>query len=240
VRPPEELPLRVACGIGIADSVVALTTAVVSRPQAASVVVGLLWVVLWSLALAYSSAVAVAVRARPWLLLVAGVGGTALALLDGGYPGNIATQPTWVVVVAAALALGAPFTLALGAAIAAAKAGTFLLAGLAPADLLPPSMISTETFAPLPIAALALVFVAGLVSVQAAVRTALAPPPAPALSPAEHAVVALLATGLTPKQIAAERGTSVETVRTQIKRAKRTAGARTLDELVATAWRPTA
>ncbi|MDO8189454.1 helix-turn-helix transcriptional regulator, partial [Conexibacter sp. CPCC 205706] len=61
---------------------------------------------------------------------------------------------------------------------------------------------------------------------------------APRLSPAERAVVALLADGLTPKQIAHERGTSVETVRTQIKRAKRATAARTLDELVASAWRP--
>lgn len=241
MRPSGDLPLRVACGIGVADSVVALSTAAASRPQLASLVVGALWLVAWGLAYVFVPKVASVVAARPWVLIPIGVGGTALALFDGGYPGNIATQPTWVVVVAAAAGLGIPFTLGLGAAIAGAKLVTFLVAGLAWSQLVPPSMITTETLVPLPIAALALVFVAALVSVQAAVAAALAPPaPAVALSPAEREVVALLAQGLAPKEIAARRGTSVATVRTQIKRAKRSAGARTLDELVATAWRPTA
>lgn len=58
------------------------------------------------------------------------------------------------------------------------------------------------------------------------------------LTRAERDVVTLLAEGLAPKQIALARGTSLATVRTQIKHAKRKTGARTLDELVAIAWHP--
>lgn len=53
------------------------------------------------------------------------------------------------------------------------------------------------------------------------------------LSPAERDVVRALARGLSPKEVASERGTSLATVRTQIKRAKKKAAARTLNELVA-------
>jgi DNA-binding CsgD family transcriptional regulator len=56
------------------------------------------------------------------------------------------------------------------------------------------------------------------------------------LTDAEKAVVALLADGHRPKQIALMRGIAISTVRSQIKAAKRKTGARTIDELIAVSW----
>lgn len=53
------------------------------------------------------------------------------------------------------------------------------------------------------------------------------------LSPAELDVVRAMVSGLSPKEVATNRGTSIATVRTQIKRAKKKTAARTLNELVA-------
>lgn len=53
-----------------------------------------------------------------------------------------------------------------------------------------------------------------------------------ALTSREREVVALLAKGLAPKQIAMQRGISLATVRSVLKMAKRKTGARTLSELV--------
>ncbi|MDO8213857.1 helix-turn-helix transcriptional regulator [Conexibacter sp. CPCC 206217] len=268
----ELLPLRVACLIGLADSLVALMTALLSRPDPVSVVCGIGFVAAWTAALATASRWAAPVAARAWLLVPLGVVALVPALFDGGYPGNLATQPMWIVLVAAALA-GWRVTVATGAALALGKLAVFVVTGTSLTGLLPgggePDEATTATLAPLAIALLGLVGVAALRRVQAAMgaataaapaamgpasaaatahptpaaaaRTAPAPAPtrSPRLSPAEEAVVGLLADGLTPKQIAHVRGTSLATVRTQIKRAKRTTQARTLDELVASGWRPT-
>lgn len=241
------IPLRVACGIGVADSVVALATAVLARPDPASIVVGIGWVVAWSAALMAAAPLARLLARGPWLLVPVAAVAMAPALLDGGYPGNLATQPMWIALVAAA-ATSWPVTIATGATLCLAKIAIFLATGTAARALLPgpdASEATTAAFAPLAVALLGLVLVRGLRRVIEAVTEARAPaPPDPVvpspvvLSPAERAVVRLLAEGLTPKQIAQARGTSLETVRTQIKRAKRSTQARTLDELVATAWRP--
>lgn len=53
------------------------------------------------------------------------------------------------------------------------------------------------------------------------------------LSPAELEVVQEMVVGLSPKEVATKRGTSIATVRTQLKRAKKKTAARTLNELVA-------
>ena len=63
-------------------------------------------------------------------------------------------------------------------------------------------------------------------------RRQLAPALRTKLSPAELRVVALLAAGLAPKQIAAELGVAVPTVRSQLQAAKRKTHVRTLSELV--------
>lgn len=60
--------------------------------------------------------------------------------------------------------------------------------------------------------------------------------PVAQLTEAESEVVALLREGRTPQQIALDRGRSLHTVRTQIKRAKRKVGARTINELIARTW----
>lgn len=240
------LPLRIACAVGVADAVVALATALLSRPEPASVAIGLLWVLAWGSALARAPRLARAIARRPWTLVALGALAVAPAVLDGGYPGTLATQPMWIALVAASSA-GWRVAVATGAAICAAKLAAFVATGTEPASLLPgagePSEATTAVLAPLAIALLGLAIVTALRRLLHAVEEAADPPPppsaataaAPALSPAEDAVVALLAAGLTPKQIAHQRGTSLATVRTQIKRAKRAAQARTLDELVAVA-----
>ena len=62
--------------------------------------------------------------------------------------------------------------------------------------------------------------------------------PATALSQAEREIIELLADGRTPQQIALQRERSVETVYDQIASAKHKAGARTIEHLIARAWRP--
>lgn len=297
------LALRVACAIGVTDSLVALTTAIVARPWTSSVVLGIGWVLAWTAALATVPRWAAAVRAHVWWLAPLALVALLPAARDGGYPGNLATQPQWIALVAAAAVGGLPRrprlltaasggdgrsgwrrrwalagpALACGAVLSAGKLAIFLATGTPATTLAPwhgePSEATTATLAPIAIALLGCVGVTVLRRVQAAsaapgvaaghVASAIpaalgapasldaAPPPSaapqpavprpappPRLSPAERAVVGLLADGLTPKQIAHARGTSVETVRTQIKRAKRATAARTLDELVASAWRP--
>lgn len=243
----ELLPLRVACAIGVADSLVALSTAIVSRPFTSSIVIGIAWVAAWAAALATVPRWAGLVRAHAWWLAPLALVALLPAIRDGGYPGNLATQPQWIALVAAAAAGLGP-ALACGAAVSGGKLAIFLATGTSATALAPwggeTSEATTATLAPIAIALLGVVGVTVLRRVLAAsaVPTPVAPQPveapAPRLSPAERAVVALLADGLTPKQIAHARGTSVETVRTQIKRAKRATAARTLDELVASAWRP--
>jgi DNA-binding CsgD family transcriptional regulator len=56
------------------------------------------------------------------------------------------------------------------------------------------------------------------------------------LTNAEREVVAMLADGHRPKQIALLRGVALSTVRSQIKAAKKKTRVRTIDELVAVAW----
>ncbi len=252
------LPLRVALLVGVADAAVALATALASRPYVASIAVGLGWLAAWSLAALHAPRVAAAVRVRPWLPALLGVVGLAGAALDGGYPGNLATQPGWLVLVAAA-ALPGRWTLATGVALLAAKAGLFAATGSGP----PPLGHSTNpeartaTLLPFLLVPLGLTGAATIRRLQA-LRTAPGavagwsaapvaalevpvaavdlPRPAAAvagsLTPAEREVVTLLAAGRVPKEIAAARGTTLATVRTQIKHAKRRTGARTLDELV--------
>lgn len=56
------------------------------------------------------------------------------------------------------------------------------------------------------------------------------------LTPFEREVVALLADGHRPKQIARMRGVQISTIRSHIHGAKSKTGARTIDELIAVAW----
>jgi DNA-binding CsgD family transcriptional regulator len=62
------------------------------------------------------------------------------------------------------------------------------------------------------------------------------PAPPPGLTPAEREIVGLLGQGLRAKQIALRRGVKLNTVRYQIKMAKKKTGAKTISELVALTW----
>jgi len=255
---PRLLPLRVALLVGVADAAVALATAGLSRPHVASLVVGVLWLAAWTVGGLRAPAVAALLRRRPWAAAALGVAGMGLAALDGGYPGNLATQPQWLVLVAAA-ALPWRVAVVTGIAVWTAKCGTFWLtdsgpapighaghpearsAALLPLLLIPTGLVGRAAVRRLAeIAAEARAGVGGRASPLAAATAsgpprpapAAAPEPPPPLTPAQREVVALLAAGRVPKEIAAERGTSLQTVRTQIKLAKRRTGARTLDELV--------
>jgi DNA-binding CsgD family transcriptional regulator len=243
------LPLQVACGIGVTDSIVALTTSIVSRPWAASIAVGVAWVVAWALAFARAAQVRDALVRRPWLLPLIAAAGMIPVLFDGGYPGNLGTQPIWMVIVAAAVG-GWRLTLATGVALFVAKSAVFAATDTGPPPLGESARTEARTAVFLPLALVPLSLALGIAmrkviaaAQQVEVAEELLPAPEvtvpeppldpEALSPAERAVVGLLADGLTPKEIAVARGTSLATVRTQIKSAKRTSGARTLDQLVA-------
>lgn len=56
------------------------------------------------------------------------------------------------------------------------------------------------------------------------------------LTAAEREVVALLADGHHPKQIAQKRDVAISTVRSQIKAAKRKTGSRTIEQLIVVSW----
>jgi len=142
------------------------------------------------------------------------VGGHSLASLDahgqlGGVIGALVTYPF-----AAALLLGlrrlfTTFDATADAVIEGMRAGVVAL---------PPAMAEAVAL-PQPA-------IAGLLPAPSRLAT---------LTPAERHVVAELAGGRAPKQIALEFGVSLATVRVHIKRAKRKTGARTLPELVALA-----
>lgn len=239
-----DLPLKLALFIGFCDSVVAFSTSALIRPSAAGLVIGAGWIVAWATALVRSEAVGREGRRRPWLLPAVVAAAMLPAILDGGYPGNLATQPVWLVLVAAAV-LGRRWTLATGIAAFGAKCLVFGLTSTGPEPFAQGSPDEALTAVLLPL--MLVPFGLAMTSVLEPVTRALAdpgPPPATpvaqptALTPAQVQIVDLLASGLSPKQISAERGTSLETVRTQIKWAKRKTGSRTLEELVARSWRP--
>lgn len=160
-------------------------------------------------------------------------------MLDGGYPGNLATQPVWFVAVAAALGRW-PAVAVTGLAAFAGKALVFSLTGSGPEPFGDGAPLEARTALLLPLALIPLT-IALIASVRPLVDLIgeTSPPEAPPeLTPAQREIVALLAAGLNPKEIALRRGTSPETVRTQIKQARSKVGARTKDELVARTWRP--
>lgn len=244
-----ELPLRLALFIGLCDSIVAFSTAVLIRPSAAGLVLGAAWIPAWGTALTRASGLAGFIKAHPWVLPAFVALAMMPAILDGGYPGNLATQPIWTVLVAAAL-LDWRWTLATGVAAFGAKCLVFGLTATGPEPFAQgsPAEANTALFLPLALVPLSLAMIYALRPLTDAVGTSPVPagatPPASdvtpsvALSAAQVEIVDMLAAGLSPKQICHLRGTSLDTVRTQIKLAKRKVGARTLDDLVARAWRP--
>lgn len=230
---------------------VALITASTTRPEPASIWFGLLWLAIWSLSLVKAGRIAETVEQRPglvWLLPGVAFLGMVPALLDGGYPGSLATQPVWLVAVAAALARWS-VVLATGVAAFVAKALVFALTGTGPEPFGDGAPLEARTALLLPLALVPLTIalmasvkpLSGLFGDAASGADAAlsgGQQEADLLSPAQREIVARLAEGFSPKEIALKRNTSVETVRTQIKQARRKVGARTTDELVARTWRP--
>lgn len=239
-----ELPLRLALFIGLCDSIVAFSTALVARPSASGLIIGAAWIAIWGTALTHASDLAESVRARPWLLPAFVALALMPAILDGGYPGNLATQPIWIVLVAAAL-LDWRWTLATGVAAFGAKCLVFGWTATGPEPFAhgSPAEANTALLLPLALVPLSLAMIYALkplTNLPAPTPNAAIPGPdaGDALSGAQMEIVDLLASGLSPKQISHSRGTSLATVRTQIKQAKRKTGARTLEDLVARSWRP--
>lgn len=230
---------------------VALLTAGTTRPELASIWFGLIWLAAWSLALVKADRIAEAVERRPgfvWLIPGIAFLGMLPALLDGGYPGSLATQPVWLVAVAASLARWT-LVLATGIAAFAGKALVFALTGSGPEPFGEGAPLEARTAVLLPLALVPLTIalmssvkpLAGLFWQAAGAANGLEHDRSGEeilLTPAEIEIVNRLAEGFTPKEIALQRQTSVETVRTQIKQARKKIGARTTDELVARTWRP--
>lgn len=220
-------------------------TAITTRPEAASITFGILWLVFWAVALFRADRIAAWFEMRPgalWLLPALALAGMLPAILDGGYPGSLATQPIWLVAAAAALG-GWRLVLATGLAAFLAKAFVFWItsSGPEPFGSGAPLEARTALLLPLALVPLTIALVASVRPLAGIVGEAVnsnRPDPVASLTPAQLEIVDLLAAGLTPKEIALERGTSPETVRTQIKQARQKIGARTKDELVARAWRP--
>jgi DNA-binding CsgD family transcriptional regulator len=227
------------------------------------VVIGLALVAVSAVALWRRGAVRAALSARPWLVVF--LAGAELAtvagdgLLGGPYVAFSLTSVGLAVVAARArtvwlcvavlttgytglvLIAHSPATLAhkgeLGGAIGAAvtypvvalvllwlrRRFTWFVDGIRP--MLDDMRVGAAAFTP----ALARAIAAGPRPAQ------LPPSKLERLTPAERRVVAGLAAGAAPKELARQLGVSLATVRTHIKHAKRKTGARTLRELAAIA-----
>jgi DNA-binding CsgD family transcriptional regulator len=258
--------LRVVLALGVADALLDLAVGSTSGDGLRRVVLGLACLGAWAVALINYRTLARVLPRHPWLILLA-VGASAIPIaLDGGLNSALLDVPmplAWV----AAVAASTGFTLLTGAVIGIAFVVAAIAAGLPIGQLLATgngyNLVTNALDGPL--LAIAGVLLAGsfrsLLSrsdawVEAVHAGAEASTPALGrlirgreplllvsgsaalrLTGSEQAVVDLLADGLRAKQIAHVRGTSVQTVRTQIKLAKRKTGARTLDELVAIACR---
>jgi DNA-binding CsgD family transcriptional regulator len=231
------------------------------------VLIGLLLVVVSAWALWQRTAVCAALRAWPWLVVVIAAAQLGAAALDGLLAGGIyrafsmtsialavaVARPRTVWLTTALLSIGYAGAIFSGHSPAAlARSGqldgvvgallgypfvALVLLGLtrlfarfmASADRV---LVAMHDGAPALTPALQR-------ALQAGPQRPLALPPAPAvaLTGAERRVVAGLASGRAPKELAHRWGISVGTVRTHIKHAKRKTGARTINELVAVAAR---
>lgn len=227
------LPIRTACAVGLCDSVAEWVTAIATRPRTASIAFGALWIIAWALAIVYADTIQEHARRRVLLLPLAAATGFLPALLDGGYPGTLGTQATWIVAVAAATVRW-PTTVATGLAAATTKAVVVTFTGTA---VVSAGVVLTAVTLPLLLVPLVIALRFAAEQALRILLPAAVTPRTARLTPAEAAVVAMLASGLAPKEIASTRGTTLATVRTQIKRAKRATGALTLEELVATVGR---
>lgn len=259
--------LRVICVLGVANASVMSVVTVIAGRTPLALAGAIAWVAVWWLLREHAYALIEHVRRRPWLLIVIGTAGVAPIAIDGGLESTLTTQALWLTWVAA-VTLSSRATLAMAAAMAVVTAFALAAAGMSVDELVagPKRFQATllifnpivVAFAGLALvgvfrhilnsagAALEAVHRGGPASTAAMTRVLHrepprlleAAPPEP-LTDAERAVIAMLRDGLLPKQIAMKRGTSLATVRTQIKHAKRKSGARTLNDLIRRTWPPT-
>lgn len=256
--------LRVICAIGIANALVMVGVTILVARTPFALGGAIAWVALWWLLRAHADGLPQRFARRPVLLILFGTASVAPIAVDGGLESTLTTQALWLTWIAA-VTISAPATVAMAVAMAAATAAGLAAAGLSVNEFAvgPDRFQATLLiFNPIVVtlAGLALVGVfrhifntggAALdairhgepASTPAMTRLLrrepsrlLEAPPVEPLTEAERAVVMMLRDGLLPKQIARQRGSSLATVRTQIKHAKRKTGARTLNDLIRRTW----
>lgn len=228
------------------------------------VLTGLLLVLVSGWALWRRAVVRAALRARPWLVLPLAVAELSAAALDGLLAGGVYVAFS-TTSIALAVIVAPPRTVWACVALLDLGYALAVFVDRSPASLHRSDQLDGVLGALLgyPFVALVLLgltrlfarFVAAVEPSLAAMRSgapaltpaltravhggsppSLALPAAPVtLTAAERRVVAGLAGGSAPKELAHRWGISIATVRTHIKRAKRKTGARTLAELVALA-----
>lgn len=258
--------LRVICSLGIANALVMVLVTTLAARTPFALGGSMIWVAAWWLLRVRADGLPEYLRRRAALLILAGAVSMTPIALDGGLESTLTTQAVWLTWVAA-VTVSARATLTMAIAMAVVTACALATSGMSFAEFARGPERFQATLLVLNPVVMALVGLA-LVGVfrqilsgagealqgvrrggpasTAAMTQVLhrepprlleAPPPEP-LTEAEQAVVAMLRDGLLPKQIALQRGTSLSTVRTQIKHAKRKTGARTLNDLIRRTWPP--
>jgi DNA-binding CsgD family transcriptional regulator len=223
--------------------------------------VGGVFVLAATLALWRRASVCSALRARPWLVVVAAVVSLGVALVDGVDGPYVPVTET---VIGIAAVVAGPRLVWLCVAVLEAGYAAAVLASRSPGSL---GSVLGEMLA-YPFVALVVVglanlykrflggvdetltaFRSGAPALTAALTRAVelgavrpvaalvSPSPLSCLSGDERSVVEELAGGRRPKQVALAWGVSLATIRKHIRHAKRKTGARTLPELVAIAAR---
>lgn len=256
--------LRMVCALGAANAALMLVLTVAAGRPPLAVCVTVAWVAAWWWSRRRASWLTLQIARRPAVLVLAGAIGMVPVALGAGLHGTLTTQGLWLTWVAA-VTVGATATMVVAASLSVATLVALMGAGMSVGALLDgPDRFQATLLILNPVCAalmaLALVGVfrrslrgagvaldairaGGEASTPAMSRllhgripALLKAPAVESLTDAEREVVGLLREGLAPKQIAQRRASSVATVRTQIKRAKRKTGARTLNDLIRLTW----
>jgi DNA-binding CsgD family transcriptional regulator len=257
------LALGLALWVASGSLAIALASDAGAHPTR-RVVIGVVLVLVSACALWRRAAVSAALRKRPWLVVPLAAAQFTAAAVDGLLAGGpyVAFSVTSIAV---AVIVASPRTVWLCVALLDLGYAAVVLSSQSPAALVRDGRLDSVLGGLLgyPFVALVLLGLTGLFAaflanlapsldalrggapsltpaltravLGGADRPPALPAPAARLTPAERSVVAGLAHGSAPKELAYSWGISLATVRTHIKRAKRKTGARTLAELVALA-----
>lgn len=256
--------LRIVCAISLANASLWFLVTLAGGPSPFRTTVATGWVIVCWLLFDRARELPRLFARRPALLVLLGAAGVMPIALDGGLDSTLTTQAMWLTWIAA-VTISARLTVAMAAIMAIATAAALAASASTAHELLTgPSRFEATLLVFNPVvtalAGLALVGVfrhvlGNAAGTLAAVRAGgpastpgmarllhrepprLLEAPPPSLTTAEEQILALLHDGLTPKQIALHRGTTVMTVRTQIKSIKRKTGALSLSHLVRRTWR---